>query len=118
MKKLPDFLLCNNQALQIAGLVLYTKPPFYIGKTVHFENQLLYEEFVTKCTDSDNSIPFVKIEGYRVAMLQAGQLINNDPKNIDELKLILKLMGEFFLQEKIIGHPFKYKRYKETDTDQ
>lgn len=110
---LPQFLYCQNDAeLPGAGLVLYTRPPYYLFKVLKF-NQQDAEYFIT-----DTNRVYLQVPGYRVYLQHYEQLIKpidhifNTVGYKEELQIALVAAVSFYKSEKIIPNAYQFKRYK------
>lgn len=115
MPKLPEFLYCTNQALP-SGLVLFTRPPFFIGKIMLFHNPDDYVEFLKVWENKNEFSVITKIEGYRIIILYSGSLqhIVID-RHKDIIEEVFHRMADFFLKEKVQKKSGYYKRYIEKE---
>ena len=114
MNNLPEFLFCENKsALPGAGLILYTKPPYWVGQVIKFESHNAWENWLRA---NDGKIKaYGKPHGYSIAVVFIGAMgeykLDATQQAVDELAGIFRRMADFYLEEKINANEKYYKRF-------
>lgn len=106
---LPPFIFIDSAPeFPGAGLIMQTKPPYYMGKVLKCRSREEYERFV-----NETDYSFGRVEGYRICILFAGTPNNNAPAVIDtdQFKPLLDEMAAWYLDNKIRKKPYGFMRF-------
>ncbi len=109
---MPYFLFCENKsALPGAGLILYTKPPYWVGQVIKFKT---HEECMNYQRNS-KAMAGGKLLEYCILVIHAGQLepVRVAAIDADQLAEVYRRMCDFYLEEKILPNQRYYERYKQ-----
>ncbi len=109
--KLPEYLICQAKELNNPGLILHTKPPFYLGRIVVHKDTAEHMGFMANYSGLHASV----VSGYNIAIVWAGTLTGNkitiDQGTKNRIKDVFAGMAEFFYTEKVTTHKGYYQKF-------
>jgi hypothetical protein len=117
---LPDFLFCENKsALPGAGLILYTKAPYWMGQVMKFDSHEAWEHW---SRSKHHTFAIGKVLGYSIAVVGIGamgdyKLPTTHGTEADTLANVYRRMADFYMEEKINRNLNYFKRYSNDNED-
>jgi hypothetical protein len=109
--KLPEYMICQSTELNNPGLILHTKPPFYLGRIITHKDTSEHLDFIVNY----NGVHVSRVLGYNIAIAWAGTLSGSrltiDQGTRAQINEVFDGMAEFFYTERIETHKGYYKKF-------
>ncbi len=115
MLTLPNYLLCSNKKAlsDVAGLLLYTKSPFYFGKVWLFGTLESYESHLAAWINRPVPVIKSKLDGYWIVITLEGSLDSHTDAYKDDLQDIADGMAQMYFNERVAVKTGFYRKYQE-----